>query len=152
MNWIDVPGFPGFSVNERGQVRGPSGKVLRPNVVRGGYLRVQITRGKYVMVHRLVLLAFVGPCPRGHEVNHRNGDTGDNGRRNLEYVRPAQNRRHAVLVLKRERRCVRLDAAAIYLIRQLRLSAPQVAQQFGISERQAQRVLSGASWKTVRAA
>ena len=48
------------------------------------------------LVHRLVAHAFLGPCPKGKEVNHKNGDRADNTIRNLEYLTPAQNKRHAV--------------------------------------------------------
>lgn len=43
------------------------------------------------LVHRLVMLAFVGPCPDKHEVNHINGIRDDNRIKNLEYVTRSGN-------------------------------------------------------------
>lgn len=53
--------------------------------------------GRYFtcLVHRLVLEAFVGPCPPGYETNHGNGQKADNTLANLEYVTPSQNLQHA---------------------------------------------------------
>lgn len=48
------------------------------------------------LVHRLVAEAFLGPCPRGKEVNHKNGRRLDNRPENLEYVTAAENKAHAV--------------------------------------------------------
>ena len=44
-------------------------------------------------VHRLVLLAFVGPCPPGYEVLHRNGNKGDNRLENLKWGTKVENKR-----------------------------------------------------------
>ena len=42
-------------------------------------------------VHRLVLEAFVGPCPEGQECRHLNGDPGDNRLENLVWGSPLEN-------------------------------------------------------------
>lgn len=43
-------------------------------------------------VHRLVLEAFVGPCPEGMECRHGDGDPGNNALTNLSWGTPEQNR------------------------------------------------------------
>ena len=45
-------------------------------------------------MHRLVADAFLGPCPIGHEVNHKNLDKADNRTANLEYVTRSENLLH----------------------------------------------------------
>lgn len=155
MSWRDVPGYPGFSVNELGQVRGPKGRVLKPDTVCGGYQRVQLRRARHVMVHVLVALAFVGPRPDGYQVNHIDGDTANNAARNLEYLRHTDNMAHARAVLGRcggSGDSRKLTSADVYLIRQLGLTAAQAAARLGISLRHAQRVLSGACWQGVEVA
>lgn len=53
-------------------------------------------------VNRLVLEAFVGPCPDGHESNHKDGIKSNNDSENLEWVTHSENVQHAYrLGLKR---------------------------------------------------
>jgi len=40
--------------------------------------------------------AFIGPCPNGFDVNHKNGIKSDNRQENIEYVTKSQNMRHAL--------------------------------------------------------
>ena len=58
-----------------------------------GYLRVQVN-GKRYCVHRLVLEAFVGPCPKGFECDHSDRDRRNNALTNLRWVSPTQNCRN----------------------------------------------------------
>lgn len=46
-------------------------------------------------VHRLVAAAFIGPCPVGNQVNHRDLNKQNNHVSNLEYVTLQQNVDHA---------------------------------------------------------
>ncbi len=55
-----------------------------------GYRRVTM-RGKKVMVHDLVLLAFVGPAPDGMLCCHGNGIRSDNRLTNLRWGTPKEN-------------------------------------------------------------
>jgi hypothetical protein len=98
-----IPDFPGYFVNEdRGDVlsfRYKRPEVLSPTVCGQGYLQVGLRQnGKRIfrMVHRLVALVALGPCPYGKQVNHRNGNKKDNRAANLEYVTPSENMRHAI--------------------------------------------------------
>jgi hypothetical protein len=74
------------------------GRILKAHEVKGGYLSVQLWRnGKPAMklVHCLVAAAFIGPCPAGQEVNHKNGNKHHNYASNLEYLTRPDNLRHA---------------------------------------------------------
>lgn len=70
------------------------GRVMRPGT-NGRYLNVGLTDGlgrtRYQLVHRLVLRAFVGPCPDGQEVMHLNHDRRDNRLSNLRYGTHSEN-------------------------------------------------------------
>jgi hypothetical protein len=72
------------------------GRLLRPTNVE--YRQVTLAFDGilvYRRVHLLVSRAFLGPCPRGHEVNHKNGKKHDNRAANLEYRTRAGNQEHA---------------------------------------------------------
>lgn len=102
-SWKPIAGWEGFyEVSDHGRVRSVDrevrgadgrtqkwrGRILVHNVMPKGYRAVSFSRpGKRGRdyVHRLVMAAFVGPCPPGMEVCHRNGDPGDNRHSNLRY-------------------------------------------------------------------
>ena len=90
--WRPVVGYEGvYSVSENGVIRR---EIPRPRTVaqsknRTGYMIAMIRwrgRTKCVQVHRLVAAAFIGPCPSGHQVNHKDGQKHNNQAGNLEYV------------------------------------------------------------------
>lgn len=84
--WKPIPGHDGYEVSSLGRVRsfktrdadggrtgpwriGTTPHVLAPNIIQG-YCSVKLTGGQPMRVHRLVLLAFAGPCPDGMEGCH----------------------------------------------------------------------------------
>jgi hypothetical protein len=97
--WRAVPGFSHYEVSSHGQLRSYRQKrlaprILRPSASNCGHLRQTLMRdGERVsmLVHRLVLLAFVGPCPEGQEVRHLDGDPTNNRLDNLVYGSRSEN-------------------------------------------------------------
>ena len=88
-----IPGFTRYMVDETGQVFGMSGGPLKPTVSTSGYLVVSLRRdGKTYRrpVHRLVLMAFVGPG-NGLDCCHANGDKLDNRLSNLRWGTRSEN-------------------------------------------------------------
>lgn len=63
-------------------------------------------RGRTFRVHTYVALAWIGPRPDGHEIDHLNGNIDDWRRCNLSYVTIEENRRRAV-ILRRLRKAAR---------------------------------------------
>jgi hypothetical protein len=53
-------------------------------------------KGKGRRIHRLVLQAFVGPCPAGQECCHGDGDPSNNVLSNLRWGTRSDNRRDSV--------------------------------------------------------
>jgi len=105
--WRPVPGFPSVWASNTGEifVGGlPWSDIRAPRHRRGatdanGYKVVCIPTEIASMsfgVHRLVMLAFVGPCPPGHEVDHIDGDRANNWLPNLEYVTRTENVRRGI--------------------------------------------------------
>ena len=97
--WRCIPGFEGrYEVSSLGRVKsyvgGPT-RILRQHIRRHRYLSVRLYSGdgsaKRYTVHRLVLSAFHGPCPPGHEGCHRDGDMQNNRSDNLYWGTREQN-------------------------------------------------------------
>ena len=103
VTYKDIPGFPGYRVGDDGSVwscRIASGapgfhglrsvitsnwRQLKPFLSkRTGRHQIQIG-GARRSVHRLVLLAFVGPCPDGLEACHADGNRTNNVLSNLRW-------------------------------------------------------------------
>ena len=83
---------------------GPKGKPLKGYIDRYGYHCVTLWNRctmKSDSVHRLTAGAFLGPIPKGMQVNHKNGIRTDNRLANLEIVTPSDNVRHSFRVLNR---------------------------------------------------
>lgn len=104
--WRVIPGFDMYEVSDQGRVRswkrgGRGGhlwraqpKLLKPGVGTHGYRLVVLRKdGKdhTRTVHKLVLLAFVGPAPDGLECRHLNGNEHDNRLANLRWGTRQEN-------------------------------------------------------------
>lgn len=95
----EIPGWPGYMVSEDGRVFSNKHRGIwkevgcnKPNP--SGYWMVTLRdQGRYrlELVHRLVMMAFVGPSPDGLIVRHINGNPGDNRLQNLAYGTPKEN-------------------------------------------------------------
>lgn len=92
---LDFLGYPNYRIGDDVSVWSlRQGKWERKEitVVAKGALKgrrvVQLwasNKGKVHLMHRLMLLAFVGPCPDGMEACHNNGDPSDNRLDNLRW-------------------------------------------------------------------
>ena len=107
--WLPVPGWEGvYEVSDLGRIKRVAahrttrwvvGRIAKGTSHRQGYVSAVLTlrgRAQTTFVHRLVMAAFVGPCPAGHSVNHINGVKTDNRLANLEYLTPSGQMHHAV--------------------------------------------------------
>jgi hypothetical protein len=107
----EIDGLPDYYVSNLGIVYStkksprynPKGemRILRPRTHPSGYLYVGCFIGKgktkerlWRRVHRVVAKAFLGPIPKGKEVNHKNLDKHDNRVENLEYMTRSENQLH----------------------------------------------------------
>lgn len=90
MRWKDIPGYEGqYRVSEYGDIVGPRGKLLRPyrsnsagREIVSLYKNGQRERW---LIYRVVLTAFVGPCPDGMEGCHNDGNVRNNHVSNLRW-------------------------------------------------------------------
>ncbi len=96
--WKAIPGWP-YEASSYGRIRRSGkatrgttvGRILKPTLGPNGYLHVDLWDKKPATkaVHRLVTESFYGPCPKGKECNHKDGNKQNNSTANLEYVTPS---------------------------------------------------------------
>ncbi len=112
--WLPIAKRRGYEVSDRGNVRswllaGSRGvrlasrpRLLSQFVAGAGYYYVDLGRTWSGVVHRLVLEAFVGPCPDGMECRHLDGNQTNNWLDNLAWGTKQENEadkiRHGTLV------------------------------------------------------
>lgn len=92
--WLPIPGWDRYQISDAGQIRGLRGRLLRQFKRPDGYLQVILRSDKIRTtrkVHRLVALAFHGPCPDGYDVRHLDGNPENNRQQNLAYGTPSEN-------------------------------------------------------------
>jgi hypothetical protein len=101
--WKPIPGFPGYDISNYGNVvsyRNNYGRIdrdghlIKPSIKRK-YKVVQLSkdgRKWHIAIHRLVLLAFYGPCPKGLECCHNDGNPLNNHISNLRWDTISSNR------------------------------------------------------------
>lgn len=102
--WRPVVGYEGlYDVSSLGRVKSLerlslSGKHIRERILKplstAGYPGVTLHRERIQTrhyVHRLVAAAFLGPCPEGQEVRHKDGGRDYPGLSNLEYGTHTEN-------------------------------------------------------------
>ena len=115
--WSPVVGYEGFyEVSSIGRVRWVKPRVTEGDTSSNALKRLTLryrnrktkqypnyTAGlskngkmRHVSVARMVAFAFLGPPPRGHQVNHKDGNPLNNVCTNLEWVTPKENAQHAV--------------------------------------------------------
>jgi hypothetical protein len=157
-DWRDIPGFTGYQISDIPRVRSSwRVKPIRGRGERGGgvailckiphlltihtnprgyhYVRIKHDSGRSSnqQVHRLVLLAFVGPCPRGREGCHVDGNPTNNVPSNLYWgtrkdncidtLRHGRNR-NAKLTVEQGDEVIRLHAEGWIIAR--------IADRFGL--------------------
>ena len=70
---------------------------LKSRINGKGYYRVSLGKDEDRYVHRLVLTAFAGECPKGHEASHLNGDVSNNRLDNLAWESFSDNNKRKVV-------------------------------------------------------
>lgn len=176
-NWKAVPGFEGlYEVSDKGRVRSLDrtiqkcvsrngrvaqlrlrGRVLSPGCDTHGYLFVGLCSDggrRSVLVHCLVLDAFVGPKRSGQECRHLGGNRTNNALSNLAWGTALENsldkKRHGT-----QRPCKGeqhgLSTLTASDVRKIRLaverqSSAELADEFGISQTHVRRIATRKAW------
>lgn len=155
--WRAVPAYPNYQVSDLGRVRGRNG-LKTATQVRDGYWRVGLCRNGHRLtfsVHRLVLGAFVGPCPVGMEGCHEDDNHDDNRLSNLRWDTPKANSADRAANGRTARGegsgVAKLTEPEIVAIRAARGRQRQVdlAARFGVDQTHISRIQRGEAWAHV---
>lgn len=93
--WRDIINYIGlYMVSNYGKIKSLSrygckkNRILKPEIKRDGYVYISLYKngiGKQCAVHKLVLESFIGPCPKGMESCHNDGNPSNNRLDNLRH-------------------------------------------------------------------
>lgn len=167
--WRPVIGAEGlYEVSSFGQVRSIPRKVVRKRfyltipggiltpILNKGYPRVTMRVGGktiYRFPHQMVAAAFIGPCPEGQEVRHKDGNRGNPALSNLEYGTRAQNigdaKRHRTFPVMERRPGAVLTREQAIVIAQDRRTAQAIADEYHVSIGCITGIRYGRNWASV---
>jgi hypothetical protein len=170
--WRPVAGYEGYyEVSNFGDVRSVTrdlpfkgtlapraGKNLSPETCHAGHRRVRLWKegiGRRFFVHRLVLEAFVCPCPAGMEACHNDNDAGNNRISNLRWDTRGGNFRDKSRfgtnpVGERASRS-KLTKSQVLEIRSIGKSVPAstIAGEYGVTPSAIRAILNGRNWRHI---
>lgn len=167
--WVPIPSLQGkYEITENGTIRNAiTHKLLKQQVNKHGYSIVMMHISKKPIncrVHKLVAETFLGSCPDGYVVNHKDGNKRNNHVSNLEYVTSSENNIHALRMKLRKPANMTVfakrgeehyhasitDALATEILKCHYVTGygcRRLAKVFNISRGITARLVSGTSWK-----
>ena len=154
MKWLTIQEFPNYQISDEGIVRRTdTHKVIKQNTKRGKhpYKRVHLSHegvAKYVLVHRLVLTAFVGACPKGQQTLHLDDDPTNNCLSNLEWGTPRRNHSTIDRTGEKNGRC-KLTPEQVIEIRSSSELHTVLAHRFGVAPGYISIIKKGKTWKCI---
>lgn len=151
--WKDIPGYEGrYQASTTGYIRsldrvlrcgrGGNGlRLMKGRILRSAgqktdpHLRVVLEhKGSGQLVHRLVALTFLGPCPAGMEVLHTDGNPLNNDISNLRYGTRRDNILDVLRIGKAWRRITAEQALDIRRRLQAGERGRDIAKSLGVSD------------------
>lgn len=146
--WRPVPGYDALATAS-GDIRGPSGKVLKHYVCPRGYRHVLI-RHRKLAIHHAVLLAFGFERPPGAECRHLDGDPGNNSLGNLRWGTSAENAAdrlgHGRTGFGEDGSAARLTTEQVLAIKRDSRSSRLVGRDYGVAHTTVLQIRRGNTW------
>lgn len=168
MKYVQLPKYPGYRVGRDGSLwtkkRSRLGKNCKWKRMRchtnkaTGYLYFKLRLGKpsrqhNICQHTLLLEAFVGPCPKGMECRHLDGNRKNNILSNLQWgTRKEQcldKVRHGTAVRGRCCHFAKLNEEAVLAMRRMMeqgATLKEAANKFGCDESYAWKIRERKRW------
>ena len=182
--WKDILGYEGiYQVSTFGKVKAllrQKGKgtgrgsyiskerILKSRINRSGYKQVSLYKSgtaRTLLVHRLIMIAFVPNLESKPEVNHIDGIKLNNDLSNLEWATHSENAKHAFKMGLRippvfdrkgssngSSKLIEKDIVDIVNMSKAGFSTKEIMAKFGISQPNASRILRRVSWTHVKIA
>lgn len=157
--WRAVPGWEElYLISNHGRLLSVRRKRIRRPGLAKGYYTYHLCRDGSVTVrgaHRLVMLAFVGRCPDGQQVNHIDFNPLNNRIDNLECITVLENirysnhRRIPNLARGEKQRCARLAEENVHEIRAALAKgdkAASIGRRYGVMGRVVIDIKNGTTW------
>lgn len=152
LQWKSIPTYPNYEVSNLGQVRNKTtGNLLSLATKKGRhpYQRAHLCqdgKARYILVHRLVLEAFVGPCPKGQQCLHLDSNPRNNRLDNLKWGTPVEN--HSTINRSGERNGrAKLTADDVIFIREYTGKLRDLVTMFNVSYKYITNIRSNITWK-----
>jgi len=126
-----------------------------------GHLCVSLSKNnqeKKCLVHRLVLEAFIGPCPDGQEVRHLDGNPINNIINNLKYGTSKENSQDSIkhdtsIYGERSHNAILNDEKVLEILKSIEegiLSQTEIARRFNISPQNVCDIKKNRIWKHIK--
>ena len=139
--------------HRKGHYQPIKGRILKTPVAVNGYPVCNLGRKTHT-VHRLVAIAFLGPCPPGHEVAHADGDRANSHLDNLRWSTAKDNQadkdRHGTMLRGEACSISKLNAPAVLDIRKRYASGgvlqKELALEYGVSRATIWAVVNRKNW------
>lgn len=166
----EVPEFPDYLVGSDGSVwsklaKGdrhplhPDWRRMSPSTDKLGRQKIDLHPGRIPWrVHRLVLTVFVGPCPKGMECCHYDGNYGNNALSNLRWdtkkSNAADTERHGRTARGEKTGTSRLTEEEVRAIREEYFSDScdqrGLARKYGVCQATIQSIVTYQYWRHLR--
>ena len=162
--WRPIVEYEGiYEASSRGGIRRVAASrtrrkwsVLTGTAEKNGYRRVRLSKNGHKqrwLVHQLVLTAFAGTPPKGHECNHCDRNKANNVLGNLEWVTKSENAIHALTSGLGFGKAVLTTEDIPTIRREARPgwggNIAELAQRYGVHPSTISNVLQGKTWRYV---
>ena len=164
--WRDVKNYEGlYQVSNYGRVKSfyyANGKILSGGFDTGRYSMMHIIKGKHsktILLHKMVLGAFILNVDNKREINHKDGNKENNCVWNLEWATRKENMQHAAKmglirngedsgkakITNEQVKFIR----KVYIPRDKNFGLKALARKFGVGKDAMSDIVNGKSFKKV---
>lgn len=162
--WKAIPGHPGYEASTLGRIRSVDriveyknggshfhiGVLLKMLPTSNGYFQVRLNLQKQFLVHRLVLITFVGDPAYKNDACHCDGSRSNNRIDNLRWDTRSGNFRdkiaHGTSQIGERHGMAKLTTAQVLAIRNDRRLLREISADYGISKSLVSQVRNRQIW------